>query len=197
VIVLVRHGRTEVNAGGRLLGRLDPPLDELGVRQAAAVADTLADLHDPRIVTSPLVRTRQTAEAIRSGLGVDAVDVDDRWIELDYGDWDGMPLADLPASTWRAWRADLGLRPPGGETLTELGARVRAAAGDVVAEAADRDIVVVSHVSPIKAAVAWALAVGDEVCWHLFLGPASISRIRVAGPGTSVVSFNETAHLGG
>jgi broad specificity phosphatase PhoE len=89
----------------------------------------------------------------------------------------------------------VGLRPPGGETLVELGARVRLAVADLVAEAVERDVVVVSHVSPIKAAVAWALGAGDELAWRMFLGPASISRLRVARGGASMVSFNETAHL--
>jgi broad specificity phosphatase PhoE len=206
VIVLVRHGRTAVNAGGRLLGRLDPPLDELGERQARAAAAALTDLRDPRLVTSPLGRARQTAAAISDSLvaSVAAPDgpaaaplVDERWIELDYGRWDGLALGDLPADTWGAWRRDLGLRPPGGETLVELGGRVRAALAEMIDEAQERDVVVVSHVSPIKAAVAWALDVGDEVAWNLFLGPASITRLRVSAGRGSLVSFNETGHLGG
>jgi broad specificity phosphatase PhoE len=194
VIILVRHGRTDVNARGLLLGRLDPPLDATGERQAKAVAAALSSLRDPRVVTSPLRRAVQTAEAVAAGLAV-APTVDDRWIELDYGDWDGLPLAEVPESTWRAWRDDLALRPPGGETLRELAARVRAALAEMAEEAAGRDVVVVSHVSPIKAAVAWALDVGDEVAWRMFLGPASITRVRVSGRGASLVSFNETAPL--
>ena len=57
------------------------------------------------------------------------------------------------------------------------------------------DVLVVSHVSPIKAAVAWALSVGDEVAWHLFLAPGSITRIAPRGDRHSLQSFNETAHL--
>jgi broad specificity phosphatase PhoE len=195
VIVLVRHGRTDVNAGGRLLGRLDPALDELGVRQAKATAAALGELRDPRVVTSPLGRTRQSAGEIAARLGGVAAEIDERWIELDYGDWDGMPLADVPVDTWRAWRSDLDLRPPGGETLAELGRRVRAALDDLATEALERDVIVVSHVSPIKAAVAWALGVGDEVAWRLFVGPASITRLGVSVRGVAVTSFNETGHL--
>jgi broad specificity phosphatase PhoE len=194
MIVLVRHGRTDVNAGGRLLGRMDPDLDELGARQAKAAAEALGELRDPRVVTSPLQRTRQSAAEIGARLGA-AVEVDERWIELDYGDWDGRRLAEVPAETWRAWRSDIGLRPPGGETLTELGSRVRGAVAELAADAVARDVVVVSHVSPIKAAVAWALDVGDDVAWRLFLAPASITRIGVSDRGASLVSFNETAHL--
>jgi broad specificity phosphatase PhoE len=197
MIVVVRHGRTAANAAGLLLGRADPPLDAEGVRQAAALAAECATLDVARIVTSPLARCRQTADAIASGCGGRvAVAEDDRWVELDYGELDGQPVGDIPATTWAAWRAELDWQPPGGESLAALGARVRAGCDELVGVARDRDVVVVSHVSPIKAAVAWALGVGDEVVWRMYVAPASLTRIGVAGPGPSLRSFNEVAHLG-
>jgi broad specificity phosphatase PhoE len=195
VIVVVRHGRTAANAGGLLLGRADPPLDAEGARQAAALGLACAGLDIVRVVTSPLGRCRDTADAIAAAGGV-PVEVDERWIELDYGELDGVPFADLPAELWSAWRADIGWCPPGGESLAALGRRVRAGARELVGDARDRDVVVVSHVSPIKAAVAWALGVGDEITWRMWVGPASITRIGCSGPAPSLRSFNELAHLG-
>jgi broad specificity phosphatase PhoE len=195
VIVVVRHGRTAANAGGLLLGRADPPLDAEGARQAAALGVACAGLDIVRVVTSPLGRCRDTADAIAAAGGV-PVEVDERWIELDYGELDGVPFADLPAELWSAWRADIGWCPPGGESLAALGRRVRAGARELVGDARDRDVVVVSHVSPIKAAVAWALGVGDEITWRMWVGPASITRIGCSGPAPSLRSFNELAHLG-
>jgi broad specificity phosphatase PhoE len=194
VIVLVRHGRTAMNASGRLLGRLDPPLDEVGERQVEAVAGVLGELQDPHVVTSPLTRTRQTAAVIAARLGVEA-EIDERWIELDFGTWDGIPVGDVPAETWRAWRADVDLRPPGGETLAELSVRVRAALAALGGTAVERDVVVVSHVTPIKAAVAWALGVTDDVTWRMRLGQAAISRLEVGELGATLLSFNESGHL--
>ena len=191
MLIIVRHGRTEANAKGLLLGRLDPPLDAEGRRQAAAVAATLEGAE--RIVSSPLGRTRETAEVISASTGT-PVEVDERWIELDYGELDGVPLADVPPATWASWRSDAGFCPPGGESLVELSTRVRAALDELAAEALTRDIVVVSHVSPIKAAVTWALGVGEEVTWRMFLAPASITRIAVQR-GPVLQTFNETAHL--
>jgi broad specificity phosphatase PhoE len=211
VIVLVRHGRTAANASGMLLGRADPGLDDEGTRQVAALATACAGLDVARVVTSPLARCRATADAIAAATAAarppgDAprpdesgarvpVEVDERWIELDYGDLDGRPVGDVPAATWGAWRADVSWRPPGGESLAELGARVRSACGDLVAEAAGRDVIVVTHVSPIKAAIAWALEVGDEVAWRMWVAPASISRITVSGDRPVLRAFNEVAHL--
>jgi broad specificity phosphatase PhoE len=201
MIVLTRHGRTAANASGVLLGRADPQLDDEGARQVAALARACATFDVARVVTSPLARCRKTADAIAAAAGAAAapvevpVDVDERWIELDYGELDGHPVADVPAATWGAWRADVSWRPPGGESLAELGARVRAACEDLVDEAASRDVVVVTHVSPIKAAVAWALDVGDEVAWRMWVGPASISRIALTGGRPVLRAFNEIAHL--
>jgi broad specificity phosphatase PhoE len=139
-----------------------------------------------------LRRAQETA----AGFGV-PVETDDRWIELDYGEWDGTPLLDVPLETWAAWRADLSFRPPGGETLLELGERVRTACAELAEEATTDFIVVVSHVSPIKAGVVWALGVGDEVAWRLFVAPGSISRIEVRDGRPVLAGFNETAHLAG
>src|SRR5690606_21509774 len=124
VLIVVRHGRTAENAAGRLLGRPDVPLDELGPREAAARAPLAAGAH--RVVTSPLRRARDTASAL--GL---PVSVDERFVELDYGDLEGVPLAEVPAATWQRWTADVDWAPSGGESLRALGARVRAACEDL------------------------------------------------------------------
>ena len=196
MIVLVRHGRTDANARGLLLGRADPALDDEGRRQAARLAVALGPLDGARVVTSPLARCRQTAQAIVAANAPGAaVEIDERWIELDYGAFDGLGAGDVPAATWAAWRADVAWTPEGGESLAALGVRVRAACEALAGEARDRDVVVVTHVSPLKAAVAWALGVGDEVAWRMWVGPASISRIGFTGSSPSLRSFNEVAHL--
>jgi broad specificity phosphatase PhoE len=191
VLIVVRHGRTAANASGLLLGRrLDPGLDELGRRQAAALGAALAGAS--RVVSSPLRRARETAEALGG-----AVSVDERWAEVDYGELDGMPLADVPAETWARWRADPDHTPPGGESLRQLAARVRPACDELLAEAAEADIVVVTHVSPVKAAVAWALGVGDDVAWRMWCAPASITRIGTSRGEPSLHGYNDVSHLAG
>lgn len=189
MLVLLRHGRTEANAGGLLLGRSDPGLDGVGAQQATVAAATVGRVD--RVVASPLRRARDTAAAF--GL---PVEIDERWIELDYGEWDGQPVGDVPADVWAAWRRDSRFRPPGGECLADLGERVRAACDDLVADAAERTVAVVTHVSPVKAATAWALGVGDDVTWRMHVAPASITRIEIRNGGRPVlVSFDETGHL--
>jgi len=190
MFIVVRHGRTRSNAAGLFLGHADPPLDVRGEAQADAVAAALEGAS--RVVTSPLQRAVQTAERIAARSGV-PVEVDRRFIELDYGEWDERPLADVDPGEWAAWRSDLAFAPPGGESLHALGERVRAGLDDLVESARRSDVVIVTHVSPLKAAIAWSLGVGDEVAWRMFVEPAAICRIDVGRGIPSLHSFGERA----
>jgi broad specificity phosphatase PhoE len=185
MLILVRHGQTAANAAGLLLGRADPPLTDLGRRQAEALA---AALPSPgRVISSPLVRARDTAAAFRM-----SVEVDDRWIEMDYGRLDEQPVSSVTSAAWRRWRADVNHAPEGGESLAAVGRRVREACAALAADAASMDVVVVSHVSPIKAAVAWALGTGDEIAWRMYVTDAAVCRIAIEAEGPVLRSFNES-----
>lgn len=190
VLILVRHGRTAHNANRRLLGRIDIPLDELGERQAAALG-TLPELAGAaRVISSPLTRARQTADALGP-----PVSIDERWAEIDYGKLDGYDLDKVPPEVWAGYRGDLEYAPEGGESLGSVSRRVRAACNELADEAADHDVVVVSHVSPLKAAVGWALGVSDEVVWRLFVDTASVTRVGVTGAGgvATLRGFNDVS----
>ena len=193
-IIIVRHGRTEFNATGRLQGRTDNPLDEVGLAQAEAVAAYLKPelLPDTLFVCSPLLRARQTATAIVDRVG-SSFDIDDRWIELDYGSYEGLRQAEVPANVWREWRADSDFAAPQGESLNQVQERVAQACDDLAQRLDGRTAVVVSHVSPIKSAVAWALGVDVSVGWKTQLLTASITRISVSANGAALTSFNEVA----
>ena len=193
-IIIVRHGRTEFNATGRLQGRTDNPLDEVGLAQAEAVAAYLQPelLPDTLFVCSPLLRARQTAMALVDRVG-SSFDIDDRWIELDYGSYEGLRQAEVPANVWREWRADSDFAAPQGESLNQVQERVAQACDDLAQRLDGRTAVVVSHVSPIKSAVAWALGVDVSVGWKTQLVTASITRISVSANGAALTSFNEVA----
>jgi len=190
MLIIVRHGRTASNAAGVFLGHADPPLDPTGETQADAVAAVLEGAG--RVITSPLVRARQTAQRIADRSDVD-VEVDDRFIELDYGQWDQRPLVDVSAAEWEEWHNDLTFAPPGGESLEAVGRRVRSGLEDLAAAASHADVVVVTHVSPLKSAVAWSLGAGDEIVWRMFVSPAAICRIDVSRGRPSLHSFGESA----
>jgi probable phosphoglycerate mutase len=191
VLVLLRHGESTANAAGVLLGRTDAPLTDKGSRQAAALAPLLGSV--VRVVSSPLTRARDTAAAL--GLSL-PVEIDDRWVEVDYGEHEGRRLGEVPAEVWQRWRTEPTFRPAGGESLAEVGTRVATACAELFstdgAGARDPggDVVVVSHVSPIKAAVGWTVGAGDAVALRLYLATGSLTRIGW-GPGGPVLhTFN-------
>jgi probable phosphoglycerate mutase len=192
VLTIVRHGRTAANASGLLLGRADPELDDVGCEQARAVGAALRpDSAGVAVVSSPLRRAAATAAAIAELCGAGEVRVDERWIELDYGEYDGTPVGAVPAEVWSRWRADPDYTPPGGESLRALRVRVEGALEEWAARG--EDLIVVTHVSPIKAAVGWAIGAGDQVNWRTHVTPASITRIGLGPSGPVLRSFNEVA----
>lgn len=191
MLILLRHGQTEANANGLLQGRIDLALDDTGRVQAQKCGAHIREqFPGARVIASPLLRARETASCI-----ADSFEVDDRFVELDYGDWDGVALTDVPQDEWARWRVDPSFRPPGGESLVELDNRVRPALEELVDEARHGHVVVVSHVSPIKSAVTWALGVGPDATWRCHLDRASICRISIGPRGPSLTAMNETAHL--
>jgi broad specificity phosphatase PhoE len=183
VLLLVRHGETAANVDGLILGRADPPLTDRGVAQARALAEALPT--PDRVIASPLRRALDTAGAL--GL---TVEVDQRWIELDYGELDGRSLSSVPPEVWDRLRSDPSEAPAGGEPLAMLGRRVREACTDLVRDASTGVVVVVTHVSPIKAAVAWALAAPDEVAWRMYVEDASVTCLDMGPDGPVLRWFN-------
>jgi broad specificity phosphatase PhoE len=195
MLILIRHGESVANAQGLLLGRTDAELTQKGMAQASSVGQLL---HDPvlELRTSPLSRARDTAALM--AIDVPVV-VDERWVEVDYGEYECQPLSDIPADVWREWQRDPGFRPAGGESLAEVDSRVAGACDELFtteglgARDPRGDIVVVSHVTPIKAAVAWALDMGAELSWRLHLQTASVTRIGWGNGHPVLHGFNELA----
>jgi broad specificity phosphatase PhoE len=144
-ILLVRHGQSTWNADGRWQGRADPPLSDLGRRQAEVAADTIAELAVTRIVASPLVRAHQTATIVSDALGLE-VEADPRLQERDAGEWTGKTRTEIEAG-WPRF-LDNGKRPAGFETDDILHERAMAAMRDIAALATSTGggpVVVISH----------------------------------------------------
>ena len=192
MLILLRHGRTAANEAGLLQGRLNQDLDDLGRQQATDAAAYIADAVGPidSVVASPLKRAQQTAQAF----GVD-VETNERFIELSYGIYEGVKHADVPSEVWQTWRNDYSFVPEGGESLAALDERVRVACADLVERAAHENVVVVSHVSPMKSAVAWALGVDIGISWTCHLDHASVCRIAFRRGDPILTTFNETAEV--
>jgi broad specificity phosphatase PhoE len=194
MISFVRHGETAHNREGKFQGRADVELSARGLEQVARLATRLATADIAAVYSSPLARARQTAMAIAAVAGCE-VEADNRLIELDYGEWDGRPLGDIAAREWAAWRADPTFAPPGGESLTAVTERVASFCRERLADR-ESHVIAVSHVSPIKAAVCWALGVDERATWQMQLGLATITDIGARPDGSGYLSsFNDAAHL--
>jgi broad specificity phosphatase PhoE len=145
--LLARHGQSTWNADGRWQGHADPPLSELGERQAA---DAVVVLHAratagpsiDRVWASSLTRARRTAEIIAAGLGLE-VAVDPRLQEVDAGEWTGMTRAEIE-SDWPGYLAEH-RRPPGFEPHEHLVGRALEALGEIATTVGDASVLVVTH----------------------------------------------------
>ena len=197
--VLLRHGETPLSAERRFAGRGDIPLTETGRLQAKAAAQRLAarggvDL----IVSSPLQRARLTAEAVAAATGA-AVEVDDGWIEADFGEWEGLSYAEA-MERWpgevTAWMKDTSVAPPGGESFAAAGLRVLAALNRLLARSGPGRVVVVSHVTPMKTVLRHALLAPPPALRRMHLDVACLCEVDWYADGPAVVrSFNDTGHL--
>lgn len=135
-VTLVRHGQTERSMRMMYSGQLDVPLTELGREQARETARRLVDAGIDAVVSSPLVRARDTAQAIADATGLELV-VDERLIEVDYGPFEGLDRAGAQerfGDRFAAWRADpFGAPVDGMEPLPDALARAREATADALA----------------------------------------------------------------
>ncbi|WSY77447.1 bifunctional RNase H/acid phosphatase [Streptomyces sp. NBC_00879] len=200
--VLLRHGETPLTPEKRFSGSggTDPSLSPAGMRQAEAVAAALGARGTVQeIVSSPLKRCRETAEAVATRLGLD-VRIDEGLRETDFGAWEGLTFAEVQeryADDLSAWLASPKVEPTGGgESFATVARRVAATRDRLVARYAGRTVLLVTHVTPIKTLVRLALGAPPESLFRMELSAASISAVAYYSDGTaSVRLLNDTSHL--
>jgi probable phosphoglycerate mutase len=199
-LLLLRHGETPLSVDRRFSGLGDAELTAKGLAQASAAAERLSrePYHLDVIVTSPLKRARQTAEAVAQRTGL-AVEVDDDLREADFGAWEGHTFTEVqrgwPAEL-AAWLADPTTAPPDGESFEAVAERVKRAEERLVERYEGRTVLIVSHVTPIKTLLRFALMAPPAALYRMHLDLACLSLIEHYADGQSVVkSFNDTSHL--
>jgi broad specificity phosphatase PhoE/ribonuclease HI len=202
-LLLLRHGRTLLTQERRFSGRggVDAELTESGRADAERAAGLIAGLGWPgagladigpatAVVCSPLRRTRQTADVVAARLGLPVTVMDD-WAEISFGQWDGLTFEEV-ARDWpeqvAGWQGSMTVCPPGGESLQQLVARVRAVRVATVAAFPGRVVVVVTHGVPVRAVVHEALEAGPPALWRTRVDPASVTAVRYWSDGGIEVS---------
>jgi len=191
VIILIRHGQTTSNAARLLVGQSDPALTELGERQARALHPYLLGVVE--VWTSPLVRARATA-----ALAVPEIPavVKESFIEVNYGSLDGQPLSLVTEEQWRAFEHDHNTAFGDGESLASVDQRVHVELGALLADQKSlmhdpkAHLAIVSHMSPIKSAMTWALGVSGSVAWRMNLSNGSMSTIGSRMWTPSLLNYN-------
>ncbi|WP_405799759.1 bifunctional RNase H/acid phosphatase [Streptomyces sp. NBC_01506] len=200
--VLLRHGETALTPEKRFSGSGggDPELSAVGRRQADAVATALAARGTIQaVVSSPLLRCRETAGAVAGRLGLD-VSVEDGLRETDFGAWEGLTFTEVReryADDLSAWLASPDVAPTGGgESFDSVARRVAATRDTLLARYAGRTVLVVTHVTPVKTLVRLALGAPPESLFRMELSAASLSAVAYYADGNaSLRLLNDTSHL--
>lgn len=200
--VLLRHGETPLTPEKRFSGSggTDPSLSPVGLRQAEAVASALAargTIQD--IVSSPLKRCRETAEAVATRLNLD-VRIDEGLRETDFGAWEGLTFAEVQeryGDDLKAWLASAKVAPTGGgESFATVSRRIAAARDRLTTRYMGRTVLLVTHVTPIKTLVRLALGAPPESLFRMELSAASVSAVAYYSDGNaSLRLLNDTSHL--
>lgn len=191
-VFLVRHGSTD-HLGHVISGRMDGvALNDAGRREVAAVAGRLRHERIGALYTSPLQRTRETAEAIGDALGLEP-QADAALAEIDFGDWTGARFADLDGDpAWRRWNDERSAaRAPNGETMAEVQDRLVRWIEAARARHPEGRVCAVSHADVIKALVAHVLGFSLDRHGALEVGPGSVSVLCAGDWGMKVLSVNE------
>jgi len=197
-IVLVRHGQTEWNREERFRGRVDIDLDETGLKQAEAAAETVARWEVTAIYSSPLKRAMTTAEAIAKRLNL-AIGPLEGINDMDFGAWQGLAIAEVRErypqlfDLWRYHPDRLVI--PQGESLDEVRDRAVAAIDEVVAKRKDQTVALVSHRVVCKVLLCHLLGLDNSHFWQIAQDATAINVFDVWDRGATVRLINDTCHL--
>jgi probable phosphoglycerate mutase len=191
-IFLVRHV-PHAQQGRVLVGDTPVPLADGAEARFARLGERFRAERLDAVIASPLDRTQRTAAAIAAAAGL-AVETDPDLREVEFGAWTGKSFAELEQDpAWRRWCADKALsRPPGGESMVEVKARMFRAVERARARWPDGRIALVSHGDPIKSAVCHYLGLALDFLLRFEVEPASLSVLAVGDWGAKLHRLNES-----
>lgn len=190
--LFMRHGETAWNREGRVMGRNPIELDEHGRAQVEAAIPIARLIAPELIVTSPLIRARQSAEIIAAGLGGVAVSEDAQLSEVLYGRWEGMVYDDLVEDPdYARYREDpLGMPTPGGETIRQVQSRGVEAVRRVIAANPGQRILFVSHGDIIRTVLCNLMSLELEHFRRIRIDNATFSGVQLISDFAEVKFLN-------
>ncbi|MCU1383602.1 MAG: Phosphoglycerate mutase [Acidobacteria bacterium] len=190
-ILLIRHGLTDaINQYVAGTGE-GTPLNAEGRAQVARLSARLRDVRMTAVLSSPLIRTRETAEAIAQVHHL-PVEIVAGLTEFEFGEWTGRPFRELDADPeWQRFNRVRGLtRPPGGELMLDVQQRAVTALLEAAATYPGGRVVVVSHADVIRAALMYFLGIPLDLVHRLEIAPASVSIVTIDPNGAVVRRVN-------
>jgi broad specificity phosphatase PhoE len=197
-LLLIRHGESIWNAEGRIQGQADPPLSEVGRRQADALGRRLSHLALTSIYTSPAQRARETGTAIAAPHAL-IPEIKPALLELHLGSWQGRRLSDLSdeeAACCRAWEQDpTSASPPGGENIDGALDRISPTLDHILESHTDGTLAIVTHSIIGRVALSYLLGCGVRLVPRLRLKKASITKLRVQHGIAVLERLSDTSHL--
>ncbi len=190
-ILLVRHGETDWNRSGRIMGIRPVPLNQNGLTQAARLALQLTALTAPALYSSPVLRARQTADILSSALHVPVAE-ESGLIEIGIGDWEGRYWNEVEGDPARVnfYQLTEEARPPGGETLGEVQRRAVASMERIIRHIHDKTAVLVTHADVIRTIVAHYLEADLQTTRHMQIGHASVTALKIDGASGILLCLN-------
>ena len=200
-LYLIRHGETESNRLGLALGQRDVALNERGLWQADRLGRALTGIPLAAVYSSPLRRTLDTARAVAAPHDL-AVEIEERLIEMDIGEADGLTFAEVRKRYPRlleAWGGEDGPSHPmpGGERLVDVQQRAWSAVNDLAARHADEEVAAVTHNFVILSVLARVLGIELAQFRRLRHSVGAIAVLDLGPRQTIVVRLNDTCHLDG
>jgi probable phosphoglycerate mutase len=180
-LYLVRHGETDWNQQRRIQGRTDIPLNAIGREQARLTGMLLARRAIDRVISSPLVRARETAEIIAGELKLPEPELRTAFVERDYGEAEGMVFHEIER------RFPRGTEVPGRESRETVAQRIVPALQQLAVDYPGQQLVVVSHGGAIRA----ALAVAEPDGGFGMITNGSVHTFRVDGDDLRLVAFDD------
>lgn len=197
-LIFVRHGETDWNRIGRVQGSSDIALNELGHRQAARLANFLETAPLDAIYVSTSRRAIETAEALtknRTLIPIQSAQI----VEINYGHWEGQTSDQILEKWPQEWadfkRDSINYRPPAGETIAQLHARLEAFISDVTKKHTSGRVAVVSHGGAIGHMISILISEAALAATRIQLANCALSRVVVSASGTKLVSLGETHYL--
>lgn len=190
-LFLVRHGETDWNRSGQIMGERPIPLNRQGQAQAQRLAALLKDRPIRAIYSSPVARARQTAEILAASAAV-SVGLEPGLTEIGVGEWEGLYWKDLADQIVRRdlYRKPGDARPPGGETLREVQARAVAAVEGALEAHREGPIVFVSHADVLRTVLAHYLRLDLSTVRQLRINHAALTVIETTGSLADLVCLN-------